>query len=72
MNPDIHLAPAYRVIRLMDLNIPHPEIAARTGFDEDYVSGIESWSRENAEFPGSSLAANSPPQRHSYSGTSFN
>ena len=50
MKPDIHLAPAYRVIRLMDLNIPHPEIAARTGFDEDYVSGIETWSRENADF----------------------
>ena len=50
MDPDIYLAPAYRVIRLMDLDIPHPEIAARTGFDEDYVRGVETWARENADF----------------------
>ena len=50
MKPDIHLATAYRVIRLIDLNIPHPEIAARTGFDEDYVREMEAWARKNADF----------------------
>lgn len=48
MDPDIYLAPAYRIIRLMDLNIPHPEIAARTGFDEAHVRRMETWTKENS------------------------
>ena len=49
MNQKTNLPVAYRVIRLIDLQTPHPEIAARTGLTENYVREIEAWTRDLAD-----------------------
>ena len=43
MKQKTSLPAAYRVIRLIDLHTPHPEIAACTGLTEDDVRAIEAW-----------------------------
>ena len=49
MNQKTTLPVTYRVIRLIDQKIPHPEIASRTGLTENYVREIEAWTRELAD-----------------------
>ena len=43
MNPELNLPLLYRTARLIDLQIPHPEIAARTGLTQDEVREVEAW-----------------------------
>ena len=46
MNPDITFELAHTVTRLIDLNIPYAEAAARTGLTEDDAREIEAWARD--------------------------
>ena len=51
MNPDLYTKLAYGAARLMDLDIPHPEIAARTGLTEDNVRAVEDWANDTPVLP---------------------
>ncbi|MYE39067.1 MAG: hypothetical protein F4X27_02400, partial [Chloroflexi bacterium] len=44
---------AYRVTKLIDLNTPHQEIAAKTGLDEDHVRQVEEWAKRVPDIPSS-------------------
>ena len=46
MKLEVNLPLAYRVVRLIDRNTPHPRIAARTGLSEGEVRDVEAWTKE--------------------------
>ena len=49
MNPRTTLPGTYIVTKLIDLQTPYPDIAAKTGLTEDYVREIEAWTKAVAD-----------------------